>query len=433
MRCRYNATSTIPGPFMRLLLFTCLMVCHSLACAAPGRAEELFAHYAAGVAQIRVIDLASGDKSSIGSGFQVDSSGLIATNFHVISEFAHKPERYTLEYIDARGEALPLALVDVDVIHDLALLRAPHPLRATLALAEGDLAQGERLYSMGNPLDLAMTIIEGTYNGPVAAARYRKILFSGSLNPGMSGGPALNGAGEVIGVNVARAGEQISFLVPVEYLQALLRRAADAQGQPLDVHQRIASAIAADQDQFFGELLAGAPWETQRFGEFRVPGRIGATLKCWGGSSDQKALRFDHVYQECNSQDSIFIEQSLETGSLQYAFHRFSSARLNSMQFYGLMAGHFKHGQSFNANDKEQVGNFRCREEFVRGTGLDWRVSFCARKYHRYSGLFDVSVIMASSELIGRGMVVRVGINGISESRALLFLRRFVESIEWKP
>ena len=50
------------------------------------------------------------------------------------------------------------------------------------------------------------------------------ILFSGSLNPGMSGGPTLNEQGSVIGVNVATSGNEISFLVPAQYLAIILER-----------------------------------------------------------------------------------------------------------------------------------------------------------------------------------------------------------------
>ena len=210
-----------------LAAWVLLALCVGRAYAQPGLAGSLFAASRPAVAQVRVIDTASGDKAAIGSGFQISADGLVATNFHVVAEAAHEPTRYRLEYLGEKGVAVTLRLLDVDVVHDLALLRADTPLPGVLTQASGELAQGERIFSMGNPLDLAMTIIEGTYNGFVEGARYRKILFSGSLNPGMSGGPALNQHGEVVGINVARGGEQISFLVPVSYLESLRQKALD--------------------------------------------------------------------------------------------------------------------------------------------------------------------------------------------------------------
>jgi len=415
---------------MRPIVLILLVACSVAAAAADRLARELFSSRGPAVVQIRVVDSASGDKSSVGSGFQVDASGLLVTNFHVVAEFAHAPRRFRLEYLDAAGERVPLELLDVDVVHDLALLRTPAPLVATLALAPGAPVQGERLYSLGNPLDLAMTIVEGTYNGYVDAARFRQMLFSASLNPGMSGGPALNEAGEVVGVNVAHAGEQISFLVPVEFVVALLERRADERWQALPIRQRIAASLLAEQDAYFARLLAGS-WPTQRFGGFMVPGRISATLKCWGGSSDREESRFDHAVQECSSQDGIYVEEGLETGSLSYAFQYFANRGLGQIAFYGLLGAHYAHGRPANASNERQVGNFRCREDFVRANALDWRVSFCARRYERMAGLFDISVAMATSELDGDGLVATLGVSGISEARALQFTRRFLESLAW--
>jgi hypothetical protein len=417
---------------MRALLLPMLLACCLQARAAdPGQTEALFAALGPAVVQVRVIDTASGDRVAIGSGFQVEASGLMATNFHVIAEFARQPARYRLEYLQG-GESVALELVDVDVIHDLALLRAARPLATVAPLSERTPVQGERLWSIGNPLDLAMSIVEGTYNGFVDGARYRKILFSGSLNPGMSGGPALDASGQVIGVNVARGGEQISFLVPTAYLAALIDRSREPARQAMDVEARIGEALSEDQDAWFGELLA-QPWATQRLGSFRVPGRIGEATRCWGGSEDEPGQRYAHSRVECGSDDTVYVEPELETGALSYSFDVYSSERLNLLQFYGLLASEYAHDERWDGGDERQHGNFRCREDFVRGNGTDWRVSFCARRYRRFAGLFDVSVAIASTDPRREGLVAQLDIDGVSEARARAFLRRFLESVAWQP
>ena len=92
------------------------------------------------------------------------------------------------------------------------------------------MAQGERIYSLGNPLDVGFAVIEGTYNGLVERSFYPTIFFAGSLNPGVSGGPTLDQHGQVIGINVAarRDGEQVSFLVPAPFAEELLERGRSA-------------------------------------------------------------------------------------------------------------------------------------------------------------------------------------------------------------
>jgi serine protease Do len=169
---------------------------------AAGQASELFSALQERVFQIRVIDKSSGKKSAIGSGFTIDSSGLFATNYHVVSDLVIEPKRYRLEYVAHNGATGPLTLRDIDVVHDLAIVSSDPVHAACFSLNTAPLKKGSRIYSIGNPLDLGMTIIEGTYSGFIERSLYEKIHFSGSLNPGMSGGPAIDARGSVIGVNV---------------------------------------------------------------------------------------------------------------------------------------------------------------------------------------------------------------------------------------
>ena len=72
-----------------------------------GHASELFSVFQERVFQIRVIDKSSGKKSAIGSGFSIDSNGLFATNYHVVSDLVIEPKRYRLEYVAFDGASGP--------------------------------------------------------------------------------------------------------------------------------------------------------------------------------------------------------------------------------------------------------------------------------------------------------------------------------------
>ena len=63
-------------------------------------------------------------QTSVGSGFFVTADGHIVTNFHVVSQAALKPERHDLVYVTADGREAPLTILQIDVLHDLALLKA---------------------------------------------------------------------------------------------------------------------------------------------------------------------------------------------------------------------------------------------------------------------------------------------------------------------
>ena len=176
-------------------------------CAAQSHAENaslLFKTLHDRIYQIQTIELNSGSKASLGSAFQINGDGLMVTNFHVVASYVLEPEKYRIEYVNYEGKTGRLDVHDVDVVNDLALVRHHDNYMHFLELSDRPVEQGEQVYSMGNPHDLGMTVVPGTYNSLTAHSYYDRILFSGSINPGMSGGPALNSDGRVIGVNVDR-------------------------------------------------------------------------------------------------------------------------------------------------------------------------------------------------------------------------------------
>ena len=160
----------------RTLLLALMMVAID---AGAGRAAENPSSTAEGVyaaapprlLQIRTLVADARRQISIGSGFLVSPDGLAITNYHVVSQVALESNTYRLEYIAADGSRGDATLLGVDLPNDLAIVRidkrdAPFFGFSKPAM-DGGLLKGERLYSMGNPLDLGFTIIEGTYNGRV--------------------------------------------------------------------------------------------------------------------------------------------------------------------------------------------------------------------------------------------------------------------------
>ncbi|MGB0948232.1 MAG: S1 family peptidase, partial [Pseudoalteromonas marina] len=182
------------------VIFALLLIGFSTLSYAVEQAEEIFKQLAPSLYQIRLIDKASGEKSSIGSGFQISSDGLIATNYHVISGYARHPHKYTIEYIDNQGNKAQLELKSVDVINDLAIVqRQVTNIMPYFEIAQQAPTKGEELYSLGNPHDLGMIVVPGTYNGLKNESFNDRIHFTGSVNSGMSGGPVVNKNTEVVG------------------------------------------------------------------------------------------------------------------------------------------------------------------------------------------------------------------------------------------
>ena len=135
--------------------------------------------------------------SSVGSGFVVDAAGYILTNEHVVAG----QSRLTAILDD--DTRLRARVVSADEQRDIALLRVEgtsglRPLPFATALKEG-----EDVIALGYPLNLSGTIT--ITRGIVSALRWfdgvKHVQTDAAFNPGNSGGPLLNGRGEVVGMN----------------------------------------------------------------------------------------------------------------------------------------------------------------------------------------------------------------------------------------
>jgi serine protease Do len=375
-----------------------------------------------------VIDVASGDKTTIGSAFRIDSD-LVATNFHVVNLFVHEPSKYRLELVGDDGVGAAVSLVGVDVLHDLAVVRDPQPSARHFELLSTSLAQGERVYSMGNPHDLGMTIIDGNYNGVLKSVRFERLLFSGSLNPGMSGGPAFNQRGEVIGVNVATGGEQLSFLVPVKHLKALLKKAR-REDKPADFKVAIGQTLLREADEFYTARAADT-WHTQRFGDLQVPRDLSPAMKCWGDNVDDDDRAYEAFHQHCRSEEYLFLADDFYTGNFAYDYEWMRTTKLNPLQFYTAVEKRFTHRAQDNTDDKANVTNHRCKTDFVALAGAPWKVSMCLRRYKDYEGLHDASLVMVSLRANDRAAVIKMSATGIGKQRALAIFEKLGRRVRW--
>lgn len=416
--------------FKHYLLLSFLIICLPYTANAQNGASTLFQKFKQQVFQIRVVDIASGDKNSIGSGFQVSKEGYLATNFHVVSSYVHKPEKYRLEYVAHDGSIGDVKLLDIDVIHDLAIIKIKPLQKNYFRFNLDSISKGERIFSMGNPHDISMLIIEGNYNGLVLESRYKKMLFSGSLNPGMSGGPAFDKRGRLIGVNVAKGGEQISFLVPATHLNKLFRR-VKKNGPVKDFIKIIKADLLKDQQQFYSQLL-DKEWVSEEMEGVQISGQLDKSLKCWGHTEDKEDIYYKGVHKHCRSQDSIYISNSMQTGRMSYDYEWITTDKLNRFQFYSKVEDRFSHSGIRSASRKEDATNYDCEENFVSFSQHSWKVSTCIRAYKKYRGLYDVILLLTTVDQNDKTLLAKAAMSGISKENSTRFMKRFMEAIKWK-
>jgi S1-C subfamily serine protease len=174
-------------------------------------------------------------EQNIGSGFIVDSGGLIITNKHVVSDteasyqvLTYDKKKYNVEKIYR------------DPLNDLAILKINASNLKTLTLGDSNnLKLGQLVIAIGTPLGeftntVTSGIISGLGRGITAGSPFEGyvekldnvIQTDAAINPGNSGGPLLNSKGEVIGVNtaIAQEGQNIGFAIPSNVVKSLIEK-----------------------------------------------------------------------------------------------------------------------------------------------------------------------------------------------------------------
>lgn len=170
-------------------------------------------------------------QAGTGSGFVWDDQGRIVTNFHVIREAIKS--KLTLRVVLADRSEWKVEVVGVAPEYDLAVLKIKAPPTQLKKIKVGtsrDLEVGQKVYALGNPFGLSLTLTKGIVSAldremesPANTPITGVIQTDAPINPGNSGGPLLDKDGRLIGVNTAiataREGEGnvgIGFAVPVD-------------------------------------------------------------------------------------------------------------------------------------------------------------------------------------------------------------------------
>src|SRR5690348_8290957 len=235
---------------------------------------------------------------SLGSAVVFTSDGFLLTNAHVVGG----AQAGTASFAD--GISVPFTTVGADPLSDLAVLRAVGSTPDPAVLGEADdLAVGQLVVAVGNPLGLAGSVTAGvvsalgrslpTRSGSAARLVEDVIQTDAALNPGNSGGALADSRAHVVGINTAVAGVGLGLAVPVN---ATTRKIISTLIQ----HGRVRRA-------YLGVVTAPAPLAAalrERFGRASglrvaevVPGgpaaraglRVGDLLLTAGGRPVEKA------------------------------------------------------------------------------------------------------------------------------------------------
>lgn len=161
-----------------------------------------------------------------GAGFLVSDDGYMLTNAHVVS----RAVQVTARFLD--GSKLPMKVVGSDPATDIAVLKGEAKGLASAALGESTQVHvGQLAIAIGNPLGFQSTVSAGVISSTSRHMRTfggriidNVLQHTAQLNPGNSGGPLVDSASRVIGVNTAiiAMAQGLGFAIPIDVARWVL-------------------------------------------------------------------------------------------------------------------------------------------------------------------------------------------------------------------
>lgn len=371
-----------------------------------------------------------------GTGFAVAEKGISITNYHVVAQRVHDPDRYHLEYETVEGKKGKVVVVAVDLRHDLAIVRTIGYEPAPLSIKSEVPSKGSKAFAIGYPLDVGLTITEGISNGRVADSFNARIHYSGALNGGMSGGPTLNEKGEVIGVNVSGYvfSQLVSFLVPgddaVVFRDRVLNEKLKDEKIDVKALQKAAVAQMKAHSKALLDRLNGFI-STQVVSGYRLPGKLSKFVNCSATSKTEPKQPVEMTLISCSANAGLLIENGLSSGNLEYSHKILSSKTLGAWRFAKKLSGRTLPSGLYGK--RKHVGPFACENQIVGLKGFDANIMMCVRSHRKLDGLYDFATRVVSLNGKTQGFVNLTKLYGVEFDSGMKFMRSFVGAMEYVP
>lgn len=417
-----------------MILISCIPVAHAAPADIDGRAQEVFGLVKNSVVQIRTLLRGSQSQTSIGSGFYVSDDGLIITNYHVVSSHALEPKTYEMEYVASNGERGTLTLLAIDVLHDLALVKRSGNGMPLLHFNTGSVDKGERLFSLGNPMDLGLTIVDGVNNGLREHSFYDTIHFTGAINPGMSGGPVVAKSGELVGINDATMGESIGFLVPARFASELLTRwKSNHAAPPNEFLPEITRQLKVHSTALVARITS-KPLPVQVEAGFVVPDAPDPYVRCWADEANDPKVFYSVRSYYCMGSSNVYVDSGIKMGSVSFVNSLYQSDTLDSYRFAHVLENvldkHQYPDKDTEATNRKNFSRFSCEDSIVQLNGKPVKAVLCLRAYRKFKGMYDIKFRVVSLRPGKRAMVSMLNLSGVAYEDGMRMVRFYMGALK---
>jgi S1-C subfamily serine protease len=246
----------------------------------PSTVEEVVDRVLPAVVNVRS-DIGQPGRTPEGTGFIVDPSGIVVTNYHVVER------AFEIQVVTGDGQRFEARAIGGDFAADLAVLKVDAQGLPSVALGDSDqLRLGQDVVALGFALGLegGPSVTTGIVSGlgrtieaggqGVETRTYEDVIQTdAAINPGNSGGPLMDLQGRVVGINTAGVGagaaENIGFAIAINRARPIIEHAIeDPEGptpllgvstETVDELEAVQEGLAVDRGALVAGLLPGGP------------------------------------------------------------------------------------------------------------------------------------------------------------------------------
>lgn len=187
-------------------------------------AQELYRQLSRSIFVVQTLD-AGGKVVVTGSGVAVAPNEVV-TNRHVV-------EKGVGWRVKSGAHTWSATIVHIDSEHDLCGLKAELMAQPVSIRSSSTLSVGERVYALGAPEGLELTLSEGLISGLREFEGGLVVQTSAAISPGSSGGGLFDAKGQLIGITTfyLKEGQNLNFALPGDWIQSLLSRSPGSKEQ----------------------------------------------------------------------------------------------------------------------------------------------------------------------------------------------------------
>jgi hypothetical protein len=230
-----------------------------------------------------------------------------------------------------------------------------------------------------------------------------------------------------VNVSKRRDGELVSFLVPIRYAQDLLKLVQAQKKAPPDFNLVIGQQLLVHQKSMIDRLL-DEPLSLKSMGPYLVPVRESEQVRCWGRSNVKAEATFTADTMACAMESAIFVSEAQQTGHVSMTHQYVRSATLDPIRFAALASTLFK-ADNLGTNKDGRITGPMCTEKFVTTKTLPLRAVTCVRAYRKFPGLYNFTLLTATTDDPRASLQSRLDVSGVSYENGMRSTRAFLEAL----